>query len=402
MTIRYMLAVIGIFLIGTMAWVILGSASAIRSADTSSYLGRSISSLWGERIVQVAPTLSVKVPGAGRSRPLLAGANKIQVALQLEQRRKGLIWYPTYLADFSGEYAITNSDAVAQNVRIHFPFPSPTATYDQFHFWVDDVSEDIEIDTKDGINEIIEVGPGQTRTFKVSYRTRGLWAWRYRLGKENGRVKHLEMGIDTNFKAVDFPEGSLSPMLKEETTEGMRLKWQAEDLITRQDVAIAMPEKLNPGPLSARMSFFAPVCLLFFFVLVSSIGILKKINIHPMHYLFVTAGFFAFHLLFAYLVDVINVHVAFVMASIVSVALVVTYLSAALGREFPWKIAGAGQIFYLVLFSYSFFLKGITGLTVTIGSIVTLAMLMKMTAKLDWTQVFGSAKKPQKVKEAQA
>ena len=107
-----------------------------------------------------------------------------------------------------------------------------------------------------------------------------------------------------------------------------------------------------------------------------------------MHYLFITAGFFAFHLLFAYLVDLINIHLSFFISAIVSVALVILYLSVALGKSFPWKIAAAGQLFYLVLFSYSFFLKGVTGLTVTIGSIITLAVLMTMTAGLNWDNVF--------------
>lgn len=51
--------------------------------------------------------------------------------------------------------------------------------------------------------------------------------------------------------------------------------------------------------------------------------------------------------------------------------------------------AAAGQIFFLVLFSYSFFLKGITGLTVAVGSVITLAILMKVTAHVDWDKVFA-------------
>ena len=39
-------------------------------------------------------------------------------------------------------------------------------------------------------------------------------------------------------------------------------------------------------------------------------------------------------------------------------------------------------------------LKGITGLTVAIGSVVTLAVLMRITAGVDWSTVF--AKKPGK------
>ncbi|MEM7019574.1 MAG: inner membrane CreD family protein, partial [Pseudomonadota bacterium] len=125
-----------------------------------------------------------------------------------------------------------------------------------------------------------------------------------------------------------------------------------------------------------------------------------KVNIHPMHYLFVTGGFFAFHLLFSYLVDLIDIHIAFWASAVTSVALVILYLRGALGETFPWKIAFAGQLFYLVLFSYSFFLDGITGLTVTIGSILTLAVLMRVTAGTDWDVVFGGKGRDERARQA--
>ena len=43
---------------------------------------------------------------------------------------------------------------------------------------------------------------------------------------------------------------------------------------------------------------------------------------------------------------------------------------------------------FLVLFSYAFFFEGYTGLTVTIGAIVTLFVLMQLTVKVDWARVF--------------
>ena len=85
-------------------------------------------------------------------------------------------------------------------------------------------------------------------------------------------------------------------------------------------------------------------------------------------------------------------HAAFFLSAITSVFLVTTYLSAALRGRFPWKVAIAGQLFYLVLFSYSFFLDGLTGLTIAIGSVVTLAVLMRVTAHIDWNEIF--VKKP--------
>ena len=204
------------------------------------------------------------------------------------------------------------------------------------------------------------------------------------------------MTVKTAFDDVDYTEASLSPMHSEKTRDGMFLEWRATDLITSSDIGIIIPQKLNPGPLTSRITYFAPVCLIFFFVLISTITVKYEIDIHPMHYLFVAAGFFAFHLLLTYFVGHINVHLAFVISAVTSVALVTGYLSAALGRKFPWKIAIAGQLFFLVLFSYSFFIKGITGLTVAIGSVVTLAILMRVTASLDWNKVFAKRAKIRK------
>lgn len=42
----------------------------------------------------------------------------------------------------------------------------------------------------------------------------------------------------------------------------------------------------------------------------------------------------------------------------------------------------------MILFSYSFFFDGLTGITITIGAIITLAILMIVTAKVDWGEKF--------------
>ena len=46
-----------------------------------------------------------------------------------------------------------------------------------------------------------------------------------------------------------------------------------------------------------------------------------------------------------------------------------------------------------MFFSYAFFFDGFTGLTVTIGSIVTLFVLMQATARVDWSQAFDSGRR---------
>ncbi|MFN2578022.1 MAG: inner membrane CreD family protein [Pyrinomonadaceae bacterium] len=152
---------------------------------------------------------------------------------------------------------------------------------------------------------------------------------------------------------------------------------------------MTMPEKLQPGPLAGRISFFAPVSLFFFFFLMLIITTMRGIELHLMNYFFLAAAFFSFHLLLAYLVDHVSIHLAFAICSAVSIFLVVTYLRLVVGTRFATREAALAQFIYLVAFSYAFFLKGFTGLSVTIGSITTLFVVMQATGKIRWAERFA-------------
>jgi inner membrane protein involved in colicin E2 resistance len=111
--------------------------------------------------------------------------------------------------------------------------------------------------------------------------------------------------------------------------------------------------------------------------------------LHPMNYFFLACAFFAFHLLLAYLVDHISIHSAFVICSFVSLTLVISYLRLVVGMRFAAVEAGLAQLIYLVLFSYAFFFKGFSGLAVTIGSIITLFVVMQLTGRIRWSEKFA-------------
>lgn len=392
MSIKRIIAVGFIFLLACGGWVILGTSTTVRSTTFASRLSMLVGELWGESLSQSAPTFGVTIPGSEQVRWLIPEKNAIKVDIQTDYRKKGLIWYPTYVCAFDGSYTIANSEDVAQKVRLRFRFPKAGGTYDGFSATIDDVPLQIPVTSADEIGEIVELKPGEARTFRVTYTTRGMTDWRYVPDPNVGRVRNLSLDVTTNFDKVDYTERSLSPAETDIGSEGSTLSWVASDLITTQEMGVIVPERLNPGPVASRITFFAPVCLIFFFVLIATINIMYKIPIHPMHYMFVAAGFFAFHLLLAYMVDLIPIHVSFVISAIVSVGLVTSYLAGALGREFPWKIAAAGQMLFLVLFSYSFFLEGTTGLTVAVGSVVTLGVLMRVTAGVDWNEVFAKSR----------
>jgi inner membrane protein involved in colicin E2 resistance len=238
----------------------------------------------------------------------------------------------------------------------------------------------------------LSLAPKETKTVEIRFNSRGLDEWRYFFANGTGRANDLKLKVVTNFDEIDFPPGTLSPTAKEKTASGWVLNWRFENLLSGAHLAIAMPQKINPGPLASEISFFAPVSLVFFIGMILLLSLIKKVRLHPVHFAMLAASFFSFHLLFAYLVDHVSWWVAFAISSATSLGLVISYLRLIVGAKFAILWAGGGQLFYLVLFSLAFCWKGYTGLTITVFSILSLFLLMQLTAHIDWFQRFSKAK----------
>jgi hypothetical protein len=309
------------------------------------------------------------------------------VSLKYEQKKKGLLWYRTYVVAFDGTYTIENPTPVSQTLYLRFQFPSETASYTDFSFILNDKPSTEATRAADGISDAVTLAPGEKASLKVRYKTRGMDRWVYSFG-EATRVRNFQLTMKTDFGEINFPAGTGSPTDRKKTREAWELNWQYPDVIGARAIGMDMPSVLNPGPVASRISFFAPVSLIFFFAVLLIAATVLRIDLHPMNYFFLAAGCFAFQLLFAYLVDLIPIHLAFVIAAAVSLTLVSGYLNAVGGRKFG-RVAAIAQFTYMVLFSYSFFFEGMTGLTITIGAIATLAVLMITTAKLNWATKFG-------------
>ena len=58
-----------------------------------------------------------------------------------------------------------------------------------------------------------------------------------------------------------------------------------------------------------------------------------------------------------------------------------------MGKSFALRVASTSQFLYLVLFSFAFFFEGYTSLVVTNWAIITLTLLMQITAKVNWDNI---------------
>jgi hypothetical protein len=400
-----------IFLCTAVAWSTLGASVVSRTGESNERLAREVAQLWGGRHDQVAPNVVVERPrqlteqvqekdGKGQlvtrevtrtvidRVPVLLDSSRVRVDLALDQRRKGLLWYATYGVGFTGAYAVRNPDDVERTLVVHFAFPSSEALYDGFTLKVDGREVGQVSDLSQGVDVATSLPPGAVRTIEVGYRSRGLGAWTYSFVPSGiAQVRDFTLDMRTDFDRIDFPGGTISPSSKTREGGGWALQWRFDSLVTGQKLGMDPPRPINPGPLAARITFFAPVSLLFFFTVMVVLGVLQRQSLHPVNYFFLAAAFFAFHLLLAYLVDHVNVHASFVLAAATSVFLVVSYLRLVGGWRFAVLRAGLAQVVFLVLFSYAFFFEGYTGLTVTVGAVITLFVLMQVTGRVNWADV---------------
>jgi len=248
-------------------------------------------------------------------------------------------------------------------------------------------------DLSQGLTARFTLAPRGETTVRVAYASRGMGDWAYAFAPAGvSQVKDFALEMTTDFDGFDFPAGSISPTRVAGIpgrSAGRQLTWRFDSLVTGQKIGMDPPNHLNPGPLASRITFFAPVSLLFFLTVMVILGMVSGKNLHPMNYFFLAGAFFAFHLLLAYLVDHINIHAAFVIAALTSVGLVVSYLRVVTGASDTLAPAAAAQAIFLVLFSYAFFFEGYTGLAVTVGAVVTLFVLMQSTARVDWNGIFS-------------
>jgi hypothetical protein len=411
MTAARLIAIGAIYLASAIAWFILGGTVVNRTGESDQRIAADVARLWGGRHNQIAPTAWVEVPrvvveelpplvlGGPLRRvektvvdrsPAPAASSRVDVTLDLDHRRKGLLWYDTYGVAFVGEYRFRNPHDVPRRLVVSFVFPSAEGLYDDFTFELDGAPTPPVADLAQGLSAGVDLAPGQESVLRVRYRSRGLGDWTYAFTNSGvAQVRDFQLMMKTDFRDIDFPIGTLSPTTRTPSGEGWNLTWRFASLVTGQRIGMDAPNRLNPGPLAARITFFAPVSLLFFITVMVILGAIRGQALHPMHYFFVSAAFFAFHLLLAYLVDHVDIHASFAISAATSLFLVVSYLRLVAGSRFALVQAGAAQLVFLVLFSYAFFFEGYTGLTVTVGAIITLFVLMQLTAHVNWEEVFA-------------
>jgi hypothetical protein len=401
---RRYLTLAGVWVGCTAAWMLLGTTLLVRSGEMTTSLVDEVHQLWGPPLEQEAPSGNYSEPrireerttlhdGAGRPYesmvkrteevlvPLPLVSTRARAVLALEHRRKGLLWFPTYGVDFEGSYTLLNDTAQPRTALLSFPLPARNAIYDGFEVRGSDGKQLGAVVGEAIAHWKVSLAPGERHSFSVRYRTRGTSRWTYRPAASAGVVRDFRLEVSNSTRGVDFAAGSISPNSAGAAGQGWRGVWEFQNLVASAPISLVLPQKLNPGPLAARITFFAPVALLFYFFVVGLLAEGRGLRLHPLSWFLIGCAFFADHLLFAYLADHLPLWAALTLSSGVSVLLVVTYAHWFVGWRFAVREMGIAQLIYLVGFSLTFLLEGFTGLSITVGAILTLFLMMQVTGR---------------------
>ncbi len=143
-----------IYVCTVFAWTILGTTVSLRTNSLDPLLKGDVASLWGAPQQQTPPQawysvsetkkdttvvdgkVVVNTKDIQRSIQLPLQKTRAQANLHLDYRKKGLLWYSTYVVQFSGAYDFTNDTDEPQLVTFALNFPTAQAIYDDVVFSV--------------------------------------------------------------------------------------------------------------------------------------------------------------------------------------------------------------------------------------------------------------------------
>lgn len=363
-----------IYLLLALGWVSVSKLLQDRHQSQDRTLRHAVTKLWGTAHHQNTPKLEKRA----------ITDSQIEVDLELDYRKKGMFWYSTYRVIFDARYQVragTDSDVLS------FPLPSRDGIYSDFEVLINE--KPVEYQLHEGAVSIA-ISKRSEQMVRVRYHSQGSEQWWYDFATSTLAPSGFNLILRTNFEDIDFPDGSMSPTVKTRTDSGWALNWNYDKVLSGGQIGITMPRKGNPGPLLVDMCMAAPAGLFLFLLVVGTFSLVFEGNLTEIHFAFLGAGYFCFHGLFLYLGDHLPLSIAFTVSAATALFVNVSYARKVSSDEFAFKRLLPALVLYLVLFSSAFLKEGMRGLPLVILAILTLHILMQVTANYEFAPKVAS------------
>ena len=316
MTVRRLVAIAFILFGASVAWAMLGSSLLARTGSFDGRLEPQVQLLWGGPHRQVAPSVWILRPGTetetvetkepdGRivrsasheagdaPDPGAAGSDARHRHARSRASAQGAALVSHLHASRSTPtIASRNPDAEARTMPVRFPLPAENALFDDFVFQLDGRQIDAAGDIAKEMSAAVTAAAGATgdarRPVPVARHAHLDVCVRRKRRRAGARLRaghaHQLSPTSTSRRARCRRARARRPIT------ATNLSWSFANLISGQAIGMELPERLNPGPFAARVTFFAPVSLLFFLTVMVMVGATSGPALHPMHYWFIACG----------------------------------------------------------------------------------------------------------------
>jgi hypothetical protein len=400
----------------SIAAVAIGLRLSDRNSSSLSKNYRSVTEIWGGEMFQGMPSFQTESiveeqyieEKTGQYKTRLKNvynsfgfaSHSSDITVTSNIRQKGVLKFAGYNLKFTGTYECGNTEQKTNTFYFTFPLPDSAGNISDLKVLLNGKDYKGDTNLADGINWSGTLSPGQKISFSISYSAQGTGSFRYGSSHistvdneyEKSHVRKADKieialfnaKVQTNFKDVTVLDGTMAPTEILSDESGSVVKWSASKLILDQDIGLKFEISANYGALFSKIFFYAPLVIFLFLAFMLIFTASKGIRLHPMHYIFITAGFFVFYLLGSYAVSFMHILIAIVLSLAVSTA-ITWYYSRVIGKGRDLeKVTFLCLVVFQWFFSGAFFFPEYTGLLITLASIGALVTLMKITAKTDW------------------
>ncbi|MBN1500572.1 MAG: inner membrane CreD family protein [Spirochaetes bacterium] len=383
----------------SIASIIIGYRINDRHNSSYSRGLKSVQEIWGGQITQQSPGFlysynisQTRFTDSGEKiteqvkqvENLSFEKQEIKISIESNIRKKGLLLYPGYNISFDADYAIKNDYNRTRNCQFNFPLPQGSGNISGIKVTADGREYKNDTNYADGIQWQGDLDAGESIEIRISYKAQGTEWFSYNLAETQTQIKSLKVEMSNNFEDYNIPDRAMVPSFQESDNEKTLMKWEAENIITNQNISLSFDVKGNYGKIVSKMFFYSPLAIFLFIGFLMIMSAAKEIRLHPMHYLFILTGFFIYFLLGSYLMSYMNIIPAIMLSITVSSAIIIYYSFLIKKGILLVKTIAAGLGIFQWVFSTAFFFPQHTGFVITIASILSFIILMQVTSKIDW------------------
>ncbi|MEM7182154.1 MAG: inner membrane CreD family protein [Spirochaetota bacterium] len=398
------------YMLIAMFWLIFSGASVaigfrISDRHQSTYRknSRAVQDIWGGQIFQSPPSLyfdkyqnqDVENPKTGKletRRVKIAEeigfiAQDLDIQVKSNIRQKGLLKFAGYDLQFKGKYLLKNRLNRKEELHFLFKLPSTAGNISNTKVTIDGKIYEGDTNYADGINWSQTMQKEEEHSIEIEYTARGTDRFTYALADKKKEIKSLQAKLSTDFLEYNIPEKAMVPNSQSSDSKQTIITWEGKNMITGQNISLKFVIE-DYGYIASKLFFYAPLSLLLFLMAILVYAVSKEINLHPMHYLFITGGFFVFYLLGSYLISYVTVILGIILSLGISTGIMIYYSHLINKGKSLMQVIGSVALIFQWIFSLAFFFPEHTGFLITIATVFSFIALMRTTAQTEWENKF--------------